>query len=261
MKSLRILFRNYFLSLLGSIKRPSNSIHILNGHYISKENFSNDYREFENLLQNLVRYFTFVKFEDACELISNKTTVDKPILAFTFDDGFKCCYDIIAPLLEKYNTNGAFFINPGVIESDITYKKLFLDERLKMDVEKDFLTWEQIKDLKRRGHIIGNHTHNHANLIILSEIEIAKEIEIGKKILEDKLGYECDYFALTYGTPSFFDDRAISIGLLYHKKIFTSYEYESYFYKKNINVLARRHFEGSWPISHLKYFTSIKRVY
>jgi peptidoglycan/xylan/chitin deacetylase (PgdA/CDA1 family) len=261
MKSLRILFRNFYLSLFGSIKRPSNSIHVLNGHYISKDSTSDDYRKFESLLKSLNQYFTFVKFEYACELISNKTEVDRPLLAFTFDDGFKCCYEIIAPLLEKYNTNGAFFINPGVIESEISYKKLFLDEQLKLNVDKDFMTWQQIIDLKSRGHVIGNHTQNHANLINLSDIEIAREIETGKKSLEDKLDYECDYFAITYGTPSFFDDRAITIGLLHHKKIFTSYEHERYFYKNNINVLARRHFEGSWPISHLKYFTSIVRVY
>lgn len=240
---------------------PSNSIHVLNGHYINLENNSSDYIKFEKLLKNLNQYFTFVKFEYACELISNKKEVSKPLLAFTFDDGFKCCYDIIAPLLEQYNINGAFFINPGVIESDVNYRKWFLRKQLKLNSDKDFMTWEQIKDLKRRGHIIGNHTQNHENLINLSDLEIAKEIDLGKKSLEDKLDYDCDYFALPYGTPNFFDDRTISIAQFYHKKIFTSFEYQRYFYKGDANVIARRHFEGSWRISHLKYFTSIKRFY
>jgi peptidoglycan/xylan/chitin deacetylase (PgdA/CDA1 family) len=261
MNSFTGLFRTFYLSLFGSIKRPSNSIHVLNGHYISRNNNSEDYRKFDRLLESLNKYFTFVNFEYAIELISNNTVVDKPMLAFTFDDGFKCCYDIIAPLLEKYNTNGAFFINPCIIEAESNYKKLFIVEKLKLNIDKDFMTWEQIIDLKNRGHVIGNHTLNHASLIDLSDAEIENEIELGKKLLEDKLNYECDYFALPYGTPAFFDDRAISIGLFYHKKIFTSYNYESYFYKENIYVLSRRHFEGSWPISHLRFFTSVFRVY
>ncbi len=258
---MRFLIRNTYLNLFGSINKPSNSIHILNGHYISRNIDAEDYWKFESLLRNLNEYYSFIKFEDACELISSKVHVDKPLLAFTFDDGFKCCYEIIAPLLEKYNTNGAFFINPGIIESEVSYKKLFLVDKLKLDVDKDFMNWEQILDLKKRGHVIGNHTQSHACLIKLSDTEIAEEIETGKKELEDRLNFECDYFALPYGTPSFFDDRAISIGLLYHKKLFTSCEYQNYFYNRNEQVLARRHFEGSWPESHLKYFTSVKRYY
>lgn len=260
-KKLRNLARNFYLTFFGSFKKPSNSVHILNGHYVSKLESSNDGEIFENLINKLSNEFRFLKFEDACELITKKKIVSEPMIAFSFDDGFATCYKHIAPALEKHKINGAFFINPGVIESDLSYKRDFLFNQLKSESERDFMSWAEIQKLHLRGHIIGNHGMHHKTLKGLSSQEASIEISSGKLLLESKLGYSCKYFALTYGNPNYFDNIGLQEALNCHDFVFTSYEYQKYFHLNNPRILSRRHFEGSWPFYHVMYFSAKGRVY
>lgn len=64
-------------------------------------------------------------------------------VTLTFDDGGISFYTIIAPILEKYHLTGHFYIATNYIGSEG-----FMDEN-------------QIKDLHKRGHIIGSHSCSH----------------------------------------------------------------------------------------------------
>lgn len=61
----------------------------------------------------------------------------------TFDDGGVSAHDVIAPMLEKFGWTGHFFVITGRIG------------------EPGFLSAEQIRSLRRRGHVIGTHTSSH----------------------------------------------------------------------------------------------------
>lgn len=50
-------------------------------------------------------------------MIINQEPVDRCTIAFTFDDGWRDCYTQIAPQLEKYGINAAFFINPNFVDA------------------------------------------------------------------------------------------------------------------------------------------------
>jgi peptidoglycan/xylan/chitin deacetylase (PgdA/CDA1 family) len=124
------------------------------------------------------------------------------------------------------------------------------------------MTWFEISELQKRGHIIGNHTLNHTELNNLSFESAFDEVKSGKDELENKLGFKCKYFAIPFGTPDFFDQIGIKAALSNHEIIFTSsYDYGNYFYQNQRNILSRRHFEGSWEISHMKYFLSTPRKF
>ncbi len=64
-------------------------------------------------------------------------------LLFTFDDGGVTFYDPIAPMLEEYGWRGHFFISTDYIG------------------KREFLSAEQIRELRRRGHVIGSHSCSH----------------------------------------------------------------------------------------------------
>lgn len=38
-----------------------------------------------------------------------KSQLTRPAVAFTFDDGFDDCYHEIAPVLDEFNVNAAFY--------------------------------------------------------------------------------------------------------------------------------------------------------
>lgn len=94
-------------------------------------------------------------------------------VVFSFDDGGSSFYNVIAPILEKYDKRGVFFISTGYIGTE------------------RFLTQEQIKELYHRGHIIASHSNSHPqNISKLKFNEIVDEWSKSKMILEEIVG-EC----------------------------------------------------------------------
>ena len=64
-------------------------------------------------------------------------------IVFTFDDGGKSAILVIAPILDKFNFKGIFFIPSSFIGLP------------------GFLSEDDILNLSQRGHIIGSHSHFH----------------------------------------------------------------------------------------------------
>jgi peptidoglycan/xylan/chitin deacetylase (PgdA/CDA1 family) len=182
-------------------------------------------------------------------------------IAFTFDDGFKECYTIIAPVLKQYNISACFFINPSVIESSDDFRLTFLKEKLLLNENKQFMNWDDIKNLHFDGHIIGNHTLNHIALKGISYNDAFDEVSKSKSILENFLSYQCKYFAFPYGGEKYFDEIGLKAAIECHKLSFTSCNYSNYFFKNNNRILSRRHFEGCWDKRHIDFFLSKRRKY
>ena len=81
----------------------------------------------------------------ATSAIADRTQPVK--IALTFDDGFAHHLTLVAPLLEKYGYTGAFSI---VTDS--------------IGVREGRLTWDEVRELKARGHDIFSHSCTHPNL-------------------------------------------------------------------------------------------------
>ena len=61
------------------------------------------------------------------------------------------------------------------------------------------MSWEQVRSLRKAGHIIGSHTLSHPNLAHVSTQELAEECRESKKRLERELGEEVIHFS--YPSP------------------------------------------------------------
>lgn len=256
---MRKILRNVYLNIFGFFRKPSPGVHIINSHFITPNiSTKGDIEIMDNYLRFLNRYCKFITIQEAVKLISSgNSPKDQCMVAFTFDDGFEECYSIIAPLLEKYNCNGAFFINSNYIESDEVYQFTF-NKRIDTYTKKP-MNWHQLIDLHKRGHIIGAHTLDHVNMAELNNSEIENQLLINKQILENKLNYNCDYFAWTYGQLQHFSETALKLTQKYHKYIFSGTNYHHYF-SFNGQVINRRHLEAFWPKNHIKYFLSVNKV-
>lgn len=66
---------------------------------------------------------------------------------FTFDDGGISASTIIAPTLERFGARGHFFVTTDRIGTP------------------GFMTADQLRDLAKRGHVIGSHTCSHPPLM------------------------------------------------------------------------------------------------
>ena len=90
---------------------------------------------------------------------------EKPII-LTFDDGYEDNYTQMLPLLEARGMRAVVF----VVTNDIGLP--------------DYLTWDELRDMSRRGIEIGSHTANHQPLTTMSEAEQQEEMHLSKLLLE-----------------------------------------------------------------------------
>lgn len=247
--------RGIYLSLFGCFAKPSNGIHIITAHMSHPT--SPDVKYMEQTMENLSKFVRFIRIEDAVRLIENRSLVNEPLCAFTFDDGFDDCYYNIAPVLEKYGTNAIFFVNPNFVEGDEDYIKHFTEQTVLTPGKKP-MRWEQLRDLQNRGFIIGAHTMDHFLTANNNETELVYQIEECKRAIERNIKGECLYFAWPYGKIEHTSDKAVEIACKNYPYVFSQTDYRHYF-SFNGKVFNRRHFEPFWPFSHIKYFLS-KRI-
>jgi peptidoglycan/xylan/chitin deacetylase (PgdA/CDA1 family) len=200
-----------------------------------------------------------VRVEDAVNQIEQKRITKDCLVSFTYDDGFEECHSIIAPALEEFKINAAFFINGGFIGGNEKYKENFTENIVKVSGKKP-LSWSNVKNLHQRGHIIGSHTLDHVNMNSTDYEYIDFQISKNKQLIEECISDICEYFAFPFGQFRHINNETLSQAEKYHKYIFSGTDYKNY-YSFNNRVINRRHIESDWPRSHIKYFLSTKKSF
>ena len=254
--------RSFVLSVLGTFKRPAPYVYILNGHMVDWHHDNDaDGERFAKQLAELHKYCDFVNFEDAVRMIVNQEKVERCTVAFTFDDGWRDCYTQIAPQLEKYGVNAMFFINPNFADAadnnDVAYIENFTVNTTKSP-GKHPMTWAQIKELQDRGFLFGAHTLDHYCINDNNIEELEHQIGDCRKVMEEKLGVPCEFFAFPYGRLEHANPASIEIACKHYKYVFSQSDYK-HFFSYGGKVINRRHFEPFWPVSHVKFFLSSSR--
>jgi len=108
----------------------------------------------------------------------------KPIL-LTFDDNYLGEYLYAFPLLKKYNYPAVWSVHTNYVGSQVGKPKA---------------TWEQVKEMSQSGLItVASHTVNHLRLDKLSFDKVDYELKESKRVLEEQLGINIDYFTYPEG--------------------------------------------------------------
>lgn len=110
----------------------------------------------------------------------DKKLPPRPIV-ITFDDGYKDFKTEAIPLLEKYGFSATVFV---------------ITEKIG---QKNYLSWEDIKELPQKGIEVAAHTKTHPHLNLLSVEKIDEEVIASKEILENELGFKVHFFSYPYG--------------------------------------------------------------
>jgi len=113
------------------------------------------------------------------DLFYRSGPLDEKRVALTFDDGPDSEYTPqILDILKKQKVKATFFLIGNRAE-------LFPDV---------------VKRMVKEGHIVGNHSMNHANIIKLDKAEALKEIEECEKVLAELAKYRPALFRSPYGS-------------------------------------------------------------
>jgi peptidoglycan/xylan/chitin deacetylase (PgdA/CDA1 family) len=106
----------------------------------------------------------------------------KPI-AITFDDGWSNQYDIALPLLNEFGFKATFFVVSGWAGRGNT-----------------LMTWNQIRDLRDRGHWIGSHSVSHGAAAKQTDSALAYEIIQSRLAISRELGGPPTVYAYPFGS-------------------------------------------------------------
>lgn len=142
-------------------------------------------------------------FKEQMEHLSPKVTTNNvKAIILTFDDGDITNYKYAYPILKDKGFTAYFFIIVSKVGAG------------------GYMNWEQIRELRDSGMIIGSHGMTHRILTELSDKEIDYELRQSKKVLEDNLNHPINYFSIPRG---FYNQiiikKAKEIG---YKAVFTS---------------------------------------
>jgi poly-beta-1,6-N-acetyl-D-glucosamine N-deacetylase len=127
--------------------------------------------------------FTFVNANNFKEVLESGKNKKKLLL--TIDDAYTSFYKKAWPILKKNKIPFILFVNTREVG-------LF-----------NYMTWKQIKEISLEEFVhIGNHSHSHEYLVDLKPDEIEKDIKKSIEILNEKIGYNTEYFSYPFGEYS-----------------------------------------------------------
>lgn len=121
----------------------------------------------------------------------NRFNAARKYIILTFDDGYRDNYNLLMPLLDKYQFKAVIYLVTGKAENNWDMK----DEGRTFPL----LTREQIIEMSRRGIEFGAHTINHVDLTQVGVEEAWKEITGSRSYLQALLGKKVNTFAYPYG--------------------------------------------------------------
>ncbi|MFY9905296.1 MAG: polysaccharide deacetylase family protein [Terriglobales bacterium] len=175
-----------------------------------------DAHRFRQQLEWAARHFTLVDLSAFARLWEEyranprALSHSKPPLLFTFDDGRLNNYTVGAPILESFGARGVFFVVAQFAQCTPQEARRFYYSHIDTrplppnlpDEETRSMSAQQIADLARRGHSIGNHTYSHVNLATLSESQLHHEIVDSAAQIAAWTGQPADAFAWTFSWDS-----------------------------------------------------------
>lgn len=129
-----------------------------------KSKFTDMATDFE-LFKKHIECIQSQKFE-----IVKKITKSKRQIKISFDDGFRGVYDH-----KDYFVKNKIFPTIYIITSRVG--------------QKNYLTWNEIRELDFLGFNIQAHTHSHADLNTLNEEQLLLDLKTSKDLLEKELNH------------------------------------------------------------------------
>jgi peptidoglycan/xylan/chitin deacetylase (PgdA/CDA1 family) len=114
-------------------------------------------------------------------------------ILLTFDDGYCELLRLVSEELAERSVPALVFLVPGYAGRPNTWD-LGLGRRPFVH-----LSWEEARELRRRGMSIGSHGMTHADLTMLGPGRCRIEMERSKRMIEETLGCEVRSFSYPFG--------------------------------------------------------------
>ncbi len=206
------------------------------------------------LLTVLAASHTFISYSEAVDRVLHGP-IDRPYVAFSFDDGFASNVRSAA-ILEEFGATGMFFVPSGFVGTpSVQAARDFYG--FSAGVDEPAMTWDDLEGLLDRGHEVGNHTRGHHVVSWADPAAADDDIHRGAEELRTRLG-RVHHFAWPRGRFSHFTPRAAQTVRETGHLSCASAERGAHRVptsKDPASVCLRRdHLMTAWPLRHQLYF-------
>lgn len=194
--------------------------YLVNNAYIRVVNYHNtnaaDKDRFEAEIKYYSEHFSSVTMADMDAFFATrKWPKEKPGLIPAFFEGFRSHYDIILPILRKYNFRGWFYIPSFFMDIPVEQQREYSDSHDLQVTDPSMypdgrlaLNWDEIRDIAQDNEICC-HTGNHFQITKdTPDEDMHREIVVAKRVLEEKIGRPVDVFCWLYGEEYNYNIRA-----------------------------------------------------
>ncbi|HKO01745.1 MAG TPA: polysaccharide deacetylase family protein [Thermoanaerobaculia bacterium] len=169
-------------------------VHLLYLHHV----LADEEQPFRALLKWLSERHTFISYSDAVRRLRGELPIDRPYIAFSFDDGLRNALRA-AELLAEAGASACYFVcsSMAVPRSDEDVREFCANELHLPPAE--FLSFDDMETLLRGGHEIGNHSSAHRTLATLSGAQLEDDVAGSLAELRRHLGNGIEHFAWPRG--------------------------------------------------------------
>ncbi len=123
--------------------------------------------------------------EIVAALLEGRDLGDRTV-GITVDDAFLSFYEIAWPRLKRARLPVTLFVSTDAVDRDL----------------RDYMSWDQIRELRVTGVTIGAHTASHLRMPLASANEIRREMDKSLARFEAELGERPTLFSYPYGEMS-----------------------------------------------------------
>lgn len=150
--------------------------------------------DFAAQMRHLAEHYTILSVDHLVNLLRKGRPLPPKAVAITIDDGFRDAYTHAYPILNELALPATLFVPVDMIG-------VASPPPLKRPLpQKEFLSWDQVREMGRNGISFGSHALTHISLSHLSPEEAEYQIRVSRTRLEDETGQRVTGFAYPYGT-------------------------------------------------------------
>jgi len=153
---------------------------------------------FEMQLDYLYSHYTVISLSEFLKARENDASLPDRCVVLTFDDGYRNFLTGALPRLIARDMPVSVFLITDRIQSE---NQTHLDQWSESDDE-TFLSWNEIKELRRHGVEIGSHTCSHPKLSGLGPMEAERELRASYEAIATHLSQATMPLAFPYGSYS-----------------------------------------------------------
>lgn len=151
--------------------------------------------QFDQQIGYLAKHYPIASIDDIVDGNIPESADGRPLVAVTFDDGYRDNFDHAVPVLLRHRMPAGFFVSTGMIGRDVGFKH----DLSKLGRALPNMDWEQLREMRDMGFTLGSHTVTHMNCARAGEAELKAELAESKQALESELGLDRVLFAYPFG--------------------------------------------------------------